>query len=268
MPESPTCNTSSPHRAASQFNATAASKAGHHADGLTGDNMHAISNLPTHPYLMHPLTGCPLRAVGVVAGRPVWPILGGSEPGAGGEGGAGSGGTGSEGWTPPASQEDLDRIINKAVGRAHAKYADYDELKASKERLDQLEHDLSSEKDKAVSDARKDERAKTADEFSPRLVRAEFRHAAKGVLSDEQRDALLEDLDLSKYVTDKGEVDEEKVAKKVAALAGGSGNGSGTGTGNAAPPRQLGQGNQPPSQTKPGDQGRAMAEKRFGTKKQ
>lgn len=34
--------------------------------------------LPTHPRLLHPLTGRPLRAVGVRRdGRPIWPVLGG-----------------------------------------------------------------------------------------------------------------------------------------------------------------------------------------------
>lgn len=208
---------------------------------------------------IHPRTG--LRAVGIVAGHPVWPILGGSEP----AGDPGTGGTppGQPQYTPPASQADLDRIIETRLTRERAKYSDYDDLKSAKERLDQLEHDLASEKDKAVNDARKEERTKVADEFNPRLVRAEFRHAAKGVLTDAQRDALLEDLDLSKYVTAKGEVDEEKVAAKVAALVP-----AGTGSLSAAgsTPRQLGQGVQPPSTTKPGDQGQAMAEKRFGKK--
>jgi hypothetical protein len=35
--------------------------------------------LPIHPSLVHPLTGCPLTAVGMIGGRPVWPILGGAE---------------------------------------------------------------------------------------------------------------------------------------------------------------------------------------------
>lgn len=36
-----------------------------------------MHHLPQHPYLLHPLTGQPLRAVGVVNGRIVWPIMGG-----------------------------------------------------------------------------------------------------------------------------------------------------------------------------------------------
>lgn len=36
-----------------------------------------MSKLPVHPTLRHPRTGAPLQAVGVVAGRAIWPILGG-----------------------------------------------------------------------------------------------------------------------------------------------------------------------------------------------
>lgn len=36
--------------------------------------------LPTHPSLLHPRTGARLQAVGVVNGKTVWPILGGSQP--------------------------------------------------------------------------------------------------------------------------------------------------------------------------------------------
>lgn len=210
---------------------------------------------------IHPRTG--LRAVGIVAGKPVWPIKGGSgEGGEGGDGGDGGGkGSGTDTFTPPASQEDLDRILNKAVARAHAKYADYDDLKAKAEKHDALELELSSDKDKAVADARKEERAKALSEATPRIVRAEFKAAAKGVLTGEQLAALLEDLDLSKYVTDTGDVDEEKVGKKVAAFA------PANGTGKQSPPRALGQGKQPGMQAQPGDAGRAMAEKRFGSKK-
>lgn len=37
--------------------------------------------LPTHPFLVHPLTGVPLRAVGLRRnGSPIWPVMGGSTP--------------------------------------------------------------------------------------------------------------------------------------------------------------------------------------------
>lgn len=38
-----------------------------------------MHHLPIHPTLLHPLTGQPLRAAGIVGGRVVWPIMGASE---------------------------------------------------------------------------------------------------------------------------------------------------------------------------------------------
>lgn len=38
-----------------------------------------MKHLPIHPTLLHPLTGLPLQAVGVVGGRTIWPIMGASE---------------------------------------------------------------------------------------------------------------------------------------------------------------------------------------------
>lgn len=66
--------------------------------------MHAttVNTLPVHPTLTHPRTGEPLVAVGIVRGRPIWPVLGGS--GEGDQGGTGDGGDTSDpsGSTPPA----------------------------------------------------------------------------------------------------------------------------------------------------------------------
>lgn len=36
-----------------------------------------MQHLPIHPWLVHPRTGEPLRAVGIVRGRAIWPIMGG-----------------------------------------------------------------------------------------------------------------------------------------------------------------------------------------------
>jgi len=162
-------------------------------------------------------------------------------------------------YTPPGTQADLDKIIESRLARERAKFSDYDDLKTKAARADELEAELGSESDKAAKAARDEERSKANSEWTPRVVKAEFKAAAKGVLTDDQLTALIEDLDLSKYVTDKGEADDEKIAKKVAAFAPAS-------SGAGKPPRQLGQGQQPPSNVKPGDQGRAMAEKRFPKK--
>jgi hypothetical protein len=182
--------------------------------------------------------------------------------GEGGAGGSGDGGVdGGQQWTPPGSQADLDRIIQDRVRRATAKFANYDDLRAKAEKHDALEAELGSAADKAAKAARDEERAKLTSEYTPRVVKAEFKAAAKGVLSTEQLDALLEDLDLSKYVTDSGDVDEEKVTKKVTAFAPADDGKSGGS--NTHQPRNLGQGNHQQAQAKPGDAGRAMAEKRF-----
>lgn len=214
--------------------------------------------LPKHPTLFHPITGEPLRALGIRRdGTTIWPILGGSEP--------------PEPPTPPVppeykppgSQADLDKIVENRLARERAKYADYDDLKAKAEKHDAMEAELASDKDKAVAAAREEERSKIASESVPRVVRAEFKAEAKGVLSPEQLDTLLEDLDLSKYVDAKGDPDVEKITKKVKAFAP-----STNGNNGGRPPRSLGQGNQPPADVKPGERGRAEAQKRFGTKQQ
>jgi hypothetical protein len=212
---------------------------------------------------IHPRTG--MRAVGIVAGRPVWPILGGEESADAAAQAAAtkaaSDATAASAYVAPSSQADLDKIIESRLARERAKFSDYEDLKTKAARADALEAELGSESDKAAKAARDEERAKANDEWTPRVVKAEFKAAAKGVLTDDQLAALIEDLDLKKYVTDKGDADEEKIAKKVAAFAPASS------TATKTPPRQLGQGAQPPSNVKPGDQGRAMAEKRFGKNK-
>jgi hypothetical protein len=127
---------------------------------------------------------------------------------------------GSE-WTPPSSQEELDKIITARVARATKPYKgiDIDDLKAKAARADALDNELASETEKAVKAAREEEKKSARSAYAPRLVRTEFRAQAKGVLSADQLDALLEDLDLSKYLTDDDEVDVERIEKKVTALA-------------------------------------------------
>lgn len=222
---------------------------------------------------IHPRTG--LIAVGIVNGKPIWPIRGGDGTGDGGgtgSGGGNAGGTGDGGgsggsqggstYTPPGSQADLDRIVEQRLARERAKFADYDDLKAKAEKHDALEFELGSDKEKAVKTARDEETAKVRGEWAPRVVRAEFKAAAKGVLTDDQVKALLEDLDLSKYLDTKGEPDEEKISTKIKAFAP-AGNGN---NGSGKPPISLGQGPRNQSTAQPGDQARAQLAKRFPSK--
>lgn len=85
----------------------------------------------------------------------------------------------------------------------------YDELKASQ----------MTEQEKAVESAKAEARAEAMRESAPRLVSAEFRAALAGRRTAEEVASLIEDFDLSKYLTDTGEVDVERVAKKADLLA-------------------------------------------------
>ena len=149
------------------------------------------------------------------------PEEGGGGGSTGGDGGAGTNGEQGGGGdsTKTFTQADLDRIVGERLNRQKAQFADYDELKTKAAEADRLRQEQETASEKAVREAREqavaEERAKSA----PRLVGAEFRAAAKGVLTDAQRDAFLEDADLTKYLNDKGEVDVDKVTKKVEALA-------------------------------------------------
>jgi hypothetical protein len=121
-------------------------------------------------------------------------------------------------WTPPASQEELDRIISDRLSRATKKYKDYDTLKEQAGRLRALEVELSSESEKAAAKAREETSAAERDRFVPRLVKAEFRANANGLTTD-QLDALLEDVDLRRYVDEDGEPDLDRIKRKIAAVA-------------------------------------------------
>lgn len=143
---------------------------------------------------------------------------GGDGDGFGGDEGA-EGSAGASSWNPPASQADLDRIIESRLARERAKFADYDALRDKASKLDALEWELTSETEKAAQRAHDDAWNAAMSKSVPRVVRAEFRAEAKGVLSSDQLDALLEDIDLSRYVDDDGEPDTAKISAKIAKFA-------------------------------------------------
>jgi Lon protease-like protein len=60
-----------------------------------------------------------------------------------------NGGQQDSGWTPPASQQELNRIIGERVKRAQDKYADYSDLKAKAEEFDKLAQSRMSEVERA-----------------------------------------------------------------------------------------------------------------------
>lgn len=122
-------------------------------------------------------------------------------------------------WKAPASAAELNEIIEKRLQRERAKFKDYDQLKSKAQRADELESANATDLEKAAKTARDEGRAEALREATPRLVKAEFRAAAKGVLTREQLDSLLEDIDLGRFVTEDGDVDEAKIGKKIESLA-------------------------------------------------
>lgn len=98
---------------------------------------------------------------------------------------------GGGGFTPIATQDELDRRVGERLARERAKFADYDELKAKAAKLDEVEAANKSELQKA-QDAIAERDAKLAD--LPKQVRSQVLRFAsiantKGFLDPE--DALL-----------------------------------------------------------------------------
>lgn len=110
------------------------------------------------------------------------------------------------------TQADVERII---AGRL-AKFADYDALKT---KLDEVEKANQTETEKAINAAKDEARQAALAEAGPRLVAAEFRIALAGRRTADEVAKLIEDYDLSKYLTDSGEVDTKRVAEKADLLA-------------------------------------------------
>lgn len=138
-----------------------------------------------------------------------------------GDTGEGQGGKGTDGddAVKTFTQADLDRIVGERLTREKAKFADYDDLKTKAAKADELEAANATESEKAVKAARDEAAAEERKRVAPLLVTAKFEAAAAGRIEDERLAGLLEDLDLGKYLDDKGQVDVEKVRKKVDAWA-------------------------------------------------
>lgn len=184
--------------------------------------------------------------------------FGRTEPEGGGGGKPPEGG-GKE-FKPPATQAELDSVIQDRVRRATAPFKDYETIKAKAEQFDVLAAESATEAEKAANLARAEGYNEAMSKTVPVAVRAEFKSAARGVLSKEQLESLLEDLNLAKYADDDGEPDEDKIAKKIAAFAPEKG---GSGKEGQRPPN-FGQGSGHQSSTaKKGEAGVAEAQRRF-----
>ena len=66
---------------------------------------------------------------------------------------------GNSGWTPPATQDELNRIIADRITREKAKYADYADLKTKASEFDKLADAQKTETQRALERAEAAERA-------------------------------------------------------------------------------------------------------------
>lgn len=84
------------------------------------------------------------------------------------------------------------------------------EAKAAKAELDKLRKAQMTEQEQAVAAAREEGKAEATSAVVQRLAAAEIKAALTGVVPDPT--AIVEELNLARYVGDDGEVDAEKVA--------------------------------------------------------
>lgn len=98
---------------------------------------------------------------------------------------------GQPGWTPPASQDELDRIIKDRLNRERAKYADYDQLKAAADELAQIKAEQLTEAEQAA--ARAEAAEQRAAELEQVVLRSRVEAAAKdaNIVNVDQMLALL-----------------------------------------------------------------------------
>jgi hypothetical protein len=174
-----------------------------HADGLTGEQMKR-NGTTCCPRTAGPRTTTAGRAV--TADRRRWPR-----------------------WRPErrwfelhaaVTQEELNELVERRLQRERSKYGmSAEEAQVQDQgRRARARSRVGDREGRQHGEGRRRREGNEA-KFAPRLVTQAFKAEAKGVLTKEQLDSLLEDLDLSKYLTNDGDVDEEKVTKKVSAFA-------------------------------------------------
>lgn len=116
---------------------------------------------------------------------------GGGAPAGDGQGAPADGKGGSSGgYTPPASQEDLDRIVAARLTRERARYADYDDLKAKAAKFEQIEQANATDLEKAVKKARDEATAEATAATRQVLVQAEARALAAAARFRNPADAI------------------------------------------------------------------------------
>jgi hypothetical protein len=93
--------------------------------------------------------------------------------------------------------------------------------RVAEKELEKLRAASMSETEKAVAAAKAEGASEAAKAVGPRIVRAEFRAAAAGQVDRQTLDAYLEDVDLTKFLTNDGEPDTKAIEARIKRLGGG-----------------------------------------------
>lgn len=93
-------------------------------------------------------------------------------------------------YTPPASQADLDRIVESRLAREREKYKDYDDLKAAKTQYDEHLESQKTEQQKAIDAAKAETGTEVTERFLKRLVTTETKSIATALGFNDPADAL------------------------------------------------------------------------------
>lgn len=146
--------------------------------------------------------------------------------GDGGEGGGGEqtpsgqengGGDGGAQYTPPATQADLDRIVEARLARERDKYKGYDDYKSKAAKWDQLEDEKKTPSEKAIEEARAQATGETSVKFERRIAATEIKSIAATVGFLDPADALAV---LGDEVPKKDDdIDVDELKKRVEKLA-------------------------------------------------
>lgn len=239
-----------------------------------------MSSLPFHPTIPN------LQALGCTKrGRPIWPVMGGSEDG-GEQGGQQAGGQqeqqggqqqngGQDGNTdmgfpantPVAQMTDSQRAAyyqhqNRQTDNKLKAFHGFtpDDVNSMWTRLQEVETERLSEGERtlreATASAAAQARADAEAELRPKLLASQLRSVASPAFAGDKAklDAWLDGIDPAKFVGENGDIDETKVTNHLSAFVSPQGPGN--------PGYQWGQHSGPAPATQPGEAGRAEAERR------
>lgn len=120
---------------------------------------------------------------------------------------------------PPATGDELGDAGKKALEAERTRAKEFEkQAKQLQRELDQQRQASMTEAEKAVAEAEKRGAATASKTFGERLVRSDFTAAAARINPEFDVSAVLDDLNLTKFIGDDGEPESEAIKKAVERL--------------------------------------------------